>query len=147
MLLGDAGPEQSWNENVSKCANRGTKCEWEQTMNNIRTILEHTRNKVGIFIPTLFRTSIPQEHQRLSLAAISRRSWIFRRCRFRRRRKSFHGRLPREGSREGKAALSLPFLLFLPSDTMFRCTHSRTCTHTRWPRLERERERGGEEGE
>ena len=46
---------QNWN-------NMGTKCEWEQTMNNIRTILERTRNKVGIFIPTLLRTRIPYEH-------------------------------------------------------------------------------------
>ena len=51
--------------------------------------------------------------------------------------------------REGKAALSLslPSSLtvtsFLRSDTMFRCTHSRTCTHTRWPRLERERGQRG----
>ena len=32
-------------------------------MNNIGTILECTRNKVGIFIPILFLTSILREHR------------------------------------------------------------------------------------
>ena len=55
----DLRSEQTGNKVSQKWNIIGTNCEWEQTGNRVGTEMEHTWNKLGIFVLTLFRTYIP----------------------------------------------------------------------------------------
>ena len=58
MFVQDLGLEQTRNKVSQEWNIIGTNCELEQTGNRLVTKMEQIWNKLGIFIPTLFRTYI-----------------------------------------------------------------------------------------